>query len=189
MTDSQPPIVPANSAHHHSTETTTPRSTIGAASSEPPHKRRRLSNPSQPLQPHTTSDIAATMSSSEEIPEPQIKVEDPSTPTTDVNTMDVNRSEPNSREAAAGIIHFLTTSNPGFCGTLKQRYVIIFFFLDAKPIAYCSLRPSSPFWEIGVDVGDCFTFDPLGALHQLCCLSSFSLLRTVLSVALLLHNH
>lgn len=127
---SQTPIAPANAVHHPVETTSTPRSTTGSAT-EPPHKRRRLSNPSQPLQTQTTSDIAATMASSEETPTPHIKVEDPSTPAVDINTMDINRSEPNSREAAAGIIHFLTTSNPGFCGTLKQRYVPIFFFIDA----------------------------------------------------------
>lgn len=85
---------------------------------EPPRKRQRLSPPlqsqSQPqLQSSTInpSEKTTTTAATTAVMEARVPVTD-------------TGFQP-GREAAVGIREFVNASNPGFSGTLKQRYVLI----------------------------------------------------------------
>ena len=76
---------------------------------EPPRKRQRLSPPPPP--PSTTSTTQQPAKNVDKMEDQRTKL-----------IVSDNGFQP-ERETEVGILHFVNTSNPGFSGTLKQRYV------------------------------------------------------------------
>jgi tRNA pseudouridine13 synthase len=86
---------------------------------ESPAKRQRLSSP-------TLSTPSSSVATTQSIPpvgksvagmdEPQVKM-----------SFTETGFEP-EREKQCAIIHFVNSSNPGFTGVLKQRYVLVFYY-------------------------------------------------------------
>lgn len=84
---------------------------VGEAAQEPPRKRQKLSptpTPTSNTNTVTTDDNKSKMDSK---------------PT----RLDTVGEISDGREAEVGILHFVNTSNPGFSGILKQRYVHCIF--------------------------------------------------------------
>jgi hypothetical protein len=77
----------------------------------PPTKRQKISAET-PSIVNTTQPVTTTQ------PGKDVKMDDRKTHLAVVD----NGFQP-EREAEVGILHFVNTSNPGFSGTLKQRYV------------------------------------------------------------------
>ena len=78
---------------------------------EPPTKKQKITT-------ETPSTINTTESDTATRPSKGVKMDDRET-----NLVVVHNGFQPEREAQVGILHFVNTSNPGFSGTLKQRYV------------------------------------------------------------------
>jgi tRNA pseudouridine13 synthase len=76
---------------------------------EPPRKRQKLSPPPSTTTTKHVADEQTVEAMNEPETQMQIVVSD-------------NGFQP-EREQAVGILHFVNATNPGFSGTLKQRYV------------------------------------------------------------------
>jgi hypothetical protein len=77
---------------------------------EPPRKRQRLSPP-----PSTSTSATTTPEAGSKV----VKMDD----TIKQSVMSDTGFQP-EREVQVGILHFVNSENPGFTGTLKQRYVL-----------------------------------------------------------------
>ena len=90
--------------------------------SEPPRKRQKISPP-------PSFSTTATAQSSKSV----TKMDDSRTQ----NAVSDNGFQP-EREIACGILHFVNSSNPGFSGTLKQRYARNLTSLIPSFLGYCT---------------------------------------------------
>jgi hypothetical protein len=100
------------------------------ASRESPRKRQKLSPPP----PSTTpGNPTATTQPSPPVAKPAAAMDEPFVPM----VMSGTGFQPD-REKQCAIVHFVNTSNPGFTGILKQRYVshTAFLALDLYPICF-----------------------------------------------------
>lgn len=79
---------------------------------EPPRKRQKLSPPPSTATTTTTKNVAGEQT-----------VEAMNEPKTQMQIVVSDNGFQPEREQAVGILHFVNATNPGFSGTLKQRYV------------------------------------------------------------------
>ncbi len=102
---------------------------------EPPTKKQKITT-------ETPSTINTTQSDSAIQPPKGVKMDDRKTHLVVVD----NGFQP-EREAQVGILHFVNTSNPGFSGTLKQRYVSGSALFPPFSSYLSSLKPEIDLWS------------------------------------------
>jgi hypothetical protein len=101
---------------------------------EPPTKKQKITI-------ETPSTIKTTKSDAATQPLKGIKMDDRKTHLVIID----NGFQP-EREAQVGILHFVNTSNPGFSGTLKQRYVSGYVLFSPFSSYLSSLKPQINLW-------------------------------------------
>lgn len=101
---------------------------------EPPTKKQKITT-------ETPSTINTTQSDTATQPSKGVKMDDRKT-----NLAVVDNGFQPEREAQVGILHFVNTANPGFSGTLKQRYVSGYALFTPFSSYLSILKPEINLW-------------------------------------------